>query len=102
MINNPHEAIKTIIKEIKVKGFSALRRLDQEEKGHIKILKSDAGITRKTTESPKNEETNLMLERFSKFLTCKRKTNLKFARNKEHFRKKDQGTTSSSTEYERE
>ncbi|BAT96138.1 hypothetical protein VIGAN_08302400 [Vigna angularis var. angularis] len=43
-----------------------------------------------------------MAERFSKFVFCKKETNLNLAGNKEHFRKKDEDVASSSTVCETE
>ncbi|WVY91001.1 hypothetical protein V8G54_036515 [Vigna mungo] len=73
VINSFHEPIKT--------GIS--RSPNQEEKRYINILKPAA----ETVESLDDEETDLMAKRFSKFLLCKRQTNLNLAGNKQYSRK---------------
>ncbi|WVY99265.1 hypothetical protein V8G54_031416 [Vigna mungo] len=70
VINSFHEPIKT--------GIS--RTPNQGEKRYINILKP----TTETVESLEDEEIDLMVERFSKFLLCKRETNFNFVGNKEH------------------
>ncbi|WVZ06765.1 hypothetical protein V8G54_020111 [Vigna mungo] len=87
--NSSHEPIETRIEKVKVKDFSRSRRLNQEEKGYTNALKSATETTMESEESSETEETNLMANRFSKFLTYKRKPNLNFAGGKELFRKQE-------------
>ncbi|KOM31492.1 hypothetical protein LR48_Vigan01g104700 [Vigna angularis] len=86
--NSSYETIKTRIS----------RRPNQEEKRYIKIFKPAA----ETVESLDDEEIDLMAERFSKFLFCKRETNLNLVGNKEHSQNQDEDVASSSTVCERD
>ncbi|WVZ07380.1 hypothetical protein V8G54_020726, partial [Vigna mungo] len=79
LLNSFHEQIKTRIEN----------QQNQEEKIYINTLKSTVENATESVESSKNGETNLMTKRFSKFLICRRKTNLNFAGSKGHSRKQD-------------
>ncbi|WVY93304.1 hypothetical protein V8G54_032392 [Vigna mungo] len=79
VINSSNEPIKTRI----------ARKKNKEEKRYINTLESVAETITEFVESSENEETYFVAERFSKYLICKRKTNLNFPRSKTHSRKQD-------------